>query len=306
MTFDLPAASSFAPVVDSIFKSLLLLSTILSALVWVLIFYFCVKYRRGSPANRAGGYRKNIWIEWSLTGVMFAFGLGIFIWSAKTFHHMYRPPKSSYDVNVIAKQWMWVFHDANGKDQINYLKVPIGKPVRLIMTSEDVIHSFFIPAFRIKQDVLPGRYTSLWFTATQLGSFEVLCSQYCGMSHSQMRAVVEVVSQSDYENYLKDTTNQALQASNTSLGAQLYVKHSCHSCHDATPPIGPSLKGVFGQKVLLADGSSVLIDENYLRRAILLPNAEIVNGFPAVMPTFQGRLTEGELLSIINYIKAKR
>lgn len=307
MIFKIPAASSFAPEVDLIFKCLLVISTILVFAVWWLIFYFSFKYRRGSKANREGGYKAKPWIEWSIAVLIFLFGLGTFIWSARTFYHMYLPPSDAITVNVIAKQWMWVFHDDKGNDQINRLKIPMGKPVRLIMTSEDVIHSFFVPAFRVKQDVLPGRYTSMWFTATETGTFEVLCSQYCGLSHSQMRAFVEVMTPEAYQEYIKENAGQGLpQVAQQSKGAMLYAKHSCSSCHDSTQAIGPSLKGIFGKKVTLASGASIVIDENYLRRAILTPQSEVATGFKPVMPTFQGRLSEGDLLSIINYLKIMR
>lgn len=302
MTFTPASASNFAPDVDLIFKCLLLISTILVALVWGLVPYFCWRYYHGSSAQRAGPKRTNTWIEWILSLVIFSFGLGVFIWSAQIFYKMYVPPSSALEIDVIAKQWMWVFHDKNGNDQINLLKVPLGKPVRLVMTSEDVIHSFFVPAFRVKQDVLPGRYTSLWFTPTQLGTFDILCSQYCGLSHSKMRAIVKVVSPSEYEN----AKELADQKSPWQKGADLYAKHSCQTCHDSAQAMGPSLKNIFGQQVHLANGSTVLADENYLRRAILAPNADIVAGYSAVMPTFQGQMTEEELMQIINYIKMKR
>jgi cytochrome c oxidase subunit II len=303
MSYGLPSASSLSPEVDLIFKCLLAISTVLVVMVWGLIIYFCIKYRRGSAADREISSPKNIALEISLSTMIFIFGLGIFIWSAKVFYRLYLPPASALDVSVIAKQWMWVFHDAQGKDQINSFKVPLGKPVRLLMTSEDVIHSLFIPAFRIKQDVLPGRYTSLWFQPTQVGNFEILCTQYCGLSHSQMRATVEVLTPEDYEKYLKENTNPNVAQKK---GAELYVKHSCNACHDGSPPRAPSLNGLFGKKIALANGSTVVADENYLRRSILNPNADIAKGYPAVMPTFQGSMTESDLLSIIQYLKTKR
>lgn len=303
MTLTPPSASNFSPEVDLIFRALFFIATILVGLVWGLIIYFCIKYRRGSAAHREGSRNPTTWVEWVLSFFIFTFGLCIFIWSAQLFYRMYMPPPSALEIDVVAKQWMWVFHDQHGKDQINYFKVPLGQPVRLLMTSEDVIHSFFVPAFRIKQDVLPGRYTSAWFTATQLGSFDILCSQYCGLSHSQMRAVVEVVTPAEYENDIKGTSDSSAALDK---GAELYVKHSCQACHDSAHPVGPSLHGIFGRSVFLEDGSSVISDENYLRRAILTPNAEIVAGYSPVMPTFQGRLSEEELMSLIHYLKTKR
>lgn len=304
MNFLPPSASNFSPTIDLIFKSLLMISSVLVILVWGLIVFFAVKYRAGSSAHRQAAPTKATKAELGLCGLIFLFGLGIFIWSAQTYYQMYTPPASSLEIGVVAKQWMWMFHDSHGKDQINSFKIPLGKPLRLLMTSEDVIHSFFIPAFRIKQDILPGRYTSVWFTPRRLGKFEVLCSQYCGLSHSQMRATVEVLTPEAYEKYLKETDTPSLTAAPT--GAQIYAKSGCVSCHDGSSSVGPSLSGLYGQAVVLANGAKVRADENYLRRAILEPNSEIVRGYQGVMPTFQGQLSEEQLIKLISYIKSKR
>jgi len=301
MTFSLDSASNFSPMVDSLLKVLVVTSAILTVAVWGLMIFFCIKYRKGSKASRANAPLKSTPMEITLASLIFLFGLGLFIFAAKVFYQMYVPPASSIEIDVIAKQWMWVFHDARGPDQINSFKVPLNQPVRLVMTSEDVIHSFFIPAFRVKQDILPGRYTSLWFQPTKLGRFEVLCSQYCGLSHSQMRAFVEVISAEDYAAFV---TKKNMAESDIARGAQIYNDKGCASCHDSNDMIGPSLQNIYGTSVKLNDGKNVLVDDNYLRRAILTPNSEIVQGFDPVMPTFQGQLSEQELILLINYIKS--
>ncbi|MGZ3770686.1 MAG: cytochrome c oxidase subunit II [Bdellovibrio sp.] len=300
---NLPLASNFATTYNLMFNALLVVSGVLVFAVWFLIIYFCIKYRRGSSAIRSLHTKKFTLAELYLSGFIFLFGLSIFIWSAKTYHTMFSLPKNSLEINVIAKQWLWIFRDVHSKDNINSFKIPMGKPVRLVMTSLDVVHSLFIPAFRIKQDVLPGRYTSIWFTATKTGTFDILCTQYCGLNHSQMRATVEVLSPEDYQHYLKEDSSQSLSSLK---GAKLYSQKGCIACHDGMNSIGPSLKGIFDSQVTLENGTAIKFDENYIRQSILQPNAEIVKGYKPVMPSFQGQLTEEDLVDIINYLKAKR
>lgn len=301
MTFALESASNFSPIVDSLLKVFLGVSALLTVAVWGFMIYFCLKYRQNSRAKRDNVPRKSTPWEISVASLIFLFGLGIFIVSAKVFYQMYIPPSSAIEIDVIAKRWMWVFHDTHGPDQINEFKVPLGQAVRLVMTSEDVIHSFFVPAFRVKQDVLPGRYTSLWFEATQLGRFEVLCSQYCGLNHSQMRAVVDVVTPEEYAAYIEK--KKEVPEPNENPGFHIYDQLGCASCHEGNNMVGPPLRNIYHTSVRLSNGKTVRIDDNYLRRAILTPNMEVVEGYDAVMPTYQGQLTEKELLLLINYLK---
>jgi cytochrome c oxidase subunit 2 len=302
MTTGLMEASTFSPDVDAIFKSMLAISSVIVIVVWIGMIYFCVKYRHGSAAHRGHPPKNSVGLEVGVISLIMAFGFFIFLSSTKIFYKMRNSPGNAIEVDVIAKQWMWIFHDAHLGDQINMLKVPIGRPVRLVMTSKDVIHSFFVPAFRVKQDVLPGRYTTLWFQATRLGQFEVLCSQYCGLSHSQMRAVVDVVSQDEYDH---PTQGNPVVDSELDHGRSLFTLKGCIACHDGQTPIGPSLRQIYHQTVFLADGSSIVADENYLLRSLLEPNSQIVKGYQPVMPTFQGQLTEEEVLALIRYIKSK-
>jgi cytochrome c oxidase subunit 2 len=232
--------------------------------------------------------------------VILCFGLLTFFWSTQVFYKMVQAPANTIEVDVIAKQWMWLFHDAHG-DQINMLKVPLGRPVRLVMTSQDVIHSFFVPEFRIKQDVLPGRYTTVWFEAQKLGRFEILCSQYCGLRHAEMRGVIDVVTDEEYDR----SEMGPLANSELEHGKNLFTIKGCGACHDGTSSIGPSLNHIYNHSVTLSDGSVVIADENYLRRSILQPNAEVVKGYISTMPSFQGQLNEEDLLALIRYIKSK-
>lgn len=294
------SASNFSPVIDHIASYLVWISLALTAIVIFLIVYFCIKYRKGSSTDRKGLIKNPERMEFGLASLIFIFTLGLFVWSATTFYHMAMPPSDALDVYVIGKQWMWTFQIPQHPDQINVLRVPLGKPVRLIMTSQDVIHSFYVPAFRLKQDLVPGTYTSLWFTPEKLGRFPILCAEYCGLDHSQMRGVVEVVSPQDFEN----TAISGTQAQ--SPGEKLFTEKGCTSCHTGATPIGPPLENIWGKKVQLADGRSLTVDENYLRRSILTPHADVVKGYQPVMPTFQGQISESDLAALIDYLKNKK
>lgn len=304
MKIHLPSASLFSHAIDSQFFVLLAVSSFLVAMVFGLMIFLCIKYRKNSQANRDSPPNQSIPLEATIIFLILAVGMITFFVSAKVYYQMYSPPKDAREIFVVAKQWMWTFHDPNStdpnSDHINELRVTLGVPVRLTMISEDVIHSFFVPAFRVKQDVLPDRYTSLWFTPTQLGDFEVLCTQYCGLRHSQMRAVIHVVpSQAKLS---KVTTN-------STGGEALLREKGCMSCHQdggATRSIGPSFNHLFESSVELANGKIVNADENYLRKSIYEPNAEIVKGYSAIMPSFAGILSETETTLIIDAIRKRK
>lgn len=299
---NLPGASGFATPVDNIFSFMLTVSVFFVLLVFVLVAYLCFRYRAGSKISRDNAPKKSPWLEATIALLILAFGLGSFFWSGKIYYKMSLLPPNSLHYQVFAKQWMWVFHGPQGADEINVLTVPIGRPVELVMISADVIHSLFIPAFRLKQDVLPGRYTHTWFQANRLGDFPILCTQYCGLEHSGMRALVRVLSAVDYQEYQK----RAAQRAKISLdaGTQLFINKSCISCHDSEAKTAPSLRGLFGSEVRLRNGRSVKADESYIRNSILNPGLQIVDGYADVMPPFQGQLTEQELRSLISYIQS--
>jgi cytochrome c oxidase subunit 2 len=294
------SASNFSPVVDQIASYLVWVSLLITLIVLIMMITFCWKYRQGSKADRSHYIQRPERLEFGLAALIFLFTLSVFIWSASTFYRMAMAPPEAMDVYVIGKQWMWTFQVPHHPDQINVLRVPVGKPVRLIMTSQDVIHSFYVPSFRLKQDLVPGTYTSLWFTPEKTGRFPIRCAEYCGLDHSRMDGIVEVVSQQEFEGAA--SVDAALQ----SPGGKVFQEKGCTSCHAGANPIGPRLENIFGKDVELSDGRTVRVDENYLRRSILNPHADIVKGYQPVMPTFQGQITEQELAALIDYLKNKK
>lgn len=298
----LPQASSIAFRIDLFFWSMTALCALVAAGVIVVMVFYSVRYRRGSAADRSGRHRGALGVELTWTLVPFALFLLAFVWSLSIFTVARTPPADARTVYVVAKQWMWKIEHPGGQREINTLHVPIDEPVRLTMTSQDVIHSFYVPAFRVKQDVLPGRYTQLWFTATMLGSFPLQCTQYCGTDHAHMGGAIIVMRPAEYARWLTDNPGPGTLAAQ---GAQLFRSHGCSGCHGRNAVVhAPDLDGIYGRTVHLADGRSVVADDRYLRDCILLPAGQIVAGYPPVMPSFSGQLTEEELLALIAYIKS--
>ena len=225
----------------------------------------------------------------------------IFFWGAVVYFKGRTPPRDSTEVYVVAKQWMWKLEHAEGQREINELHVPVGRDVKLIMTSQDVIHSFFVPAFRMKQDVLPGRYTVAWFRATKPGTYHLFCAEYCGTQHSGMIGSIVVLEPAQYEAWMSGGSTGPLSAT----GEKIFAELGCVTCHRSdTQGRGPNLQGVFGKPVLLEDGRTVTADENYVRESILDPGAKVVNGFKPVMPTFQGLVSEEQLNALVAYVKS--
>jgi cytochrome c oxidase subunit 2 len=225
----------------------------------------------------------------------------IFFWGAVVYFKGRTPPGDSTEVYVVAKQWMWKLEHAEGQREINELHVPVGRDVKLIMTSQDVIHSFFVPAFRMKQDVLPGRYTMAWFRATKPGTYHLFCAEYCGTQHSGMIGDIVVQEPAQYEAWMSGGSTGPLAAT----GEKLFAELGCVTCHRTdTQGRGPNLQGVFGKPVKLEDGRMVTADENYVRESILNPGAKIVKGFKPVMPTFQGLVSEEQLNALVAYVKS--
>jgi cytochrome c oxidase subunit 2 len=225
-----------------------------------------------------------------------------FAWGSLIYFQEARPPKGAMEVYAVAKQWMWKFEYENGQRDINQLHVPVGRDVKLIMSSQDAIHSFFVPAFRIKMDVLPGRFTTTWFRPTKVGTYHLFCSQYCGTDHSGMIGQVIVMEPAAYQAWMSGGASSGTLASN---GQQLFQQLGCATCHRFdTQGRGPNLTGVFGKPVLLEDGRTVIADENYIRESILIPGAKIVSGFKPIMPTFQGQVSEENLMALVAYVKS--
>jgi cytochrome c oxidase subunit 2 len=297
-----PAISAHASAVDLMtiaFTGVILLFT---APVFILLAYFSIKYRRGSKADRRHRPRKNQWLESSWMIIPFLPILGFFVWSARMYVDQEIPPAGALEINVIAKQWMWTFQHPGGQREINTLHVPLGQPVKLTMISEDVIHSLYLPALRIKQDVLPDRYTSLWFKADRVGTFALRCAEFCGTDHASMGGSITVMTPSDYETWLRQSgTDQTLVAA----GEALFRQYGCSGCHGESATVhAPPLAGLYGRPVPLSDGSVIIADDRYIRDSILLPQSQIAAGYPKIMPSFKNLLSEQDLLEITAYIKS--
>jgi cytochrome c oxidase subunit 2 len=293
-------ASTVAGNVDALFIFLLIVSGLITLLIFVCLVYFAARYRYrpGVLAEQIEGSTP-LELTWSIIP-LFVFVV-IFFWGAVVFFKERTPPADATEVYVVAKQWMWKLEHAEGQREINELHVPVGRDVKMIMTSQDVIHSFFIPAFRIKQDVVPGRYTVAWFRATKPGTYHLFCAEYCGTQHSGMIGSIVVQEPAQYEAWMNGGSTGPLSAS----GEKIFAELGCVTCHrNDGQGRGPSLQGVFGKPVLLDDGRTVTADENYIRESILDPGAKIVNGYKPVMPTFQGLVSEEQLNALVAYVKS--
>lgn len=292
------SASQIADRVDALYLFLVAVALFFTFLICVLILYFGVKYRRGSLAERGNPPRSNL-LELAWAVVPFLLSMVMFVWGADVFYDIKTPPADALQIDVVGKQWMWKVHHPGGQSEINQLHVPLGRPVRLRMVSEDVIHSFYIPAFRVKQDVLPGYYTQMWFQPDRAGTYHLFCAEYCGTEHAQMIGSVVVLEQDAFADWLSGETGDPPEVA----GARLFERHRCGSCHKAQGGSGPSLAGVFGRRVPLKSGESIVADEQYLRSSILNPQQHIVAGFQPLMPSYQGQLNESDVLKIIAYMK---
>ena len=294
-------ASSNAGAVDALYIFLIALSTFMTVAIFATIAVFGLKYRRrhGREAQQIEG-SLILEIAWSV--IPMGIFVVIFAWGAVLYFHDRTPPQDATDIYVVGKQWMWKIQHPGGQREINELHVPVNKDIKLIMTSQDVIHSFFIPAFRVKQDVLPGRYTTLWFRATQTGTYHLFCAQFCGTEHSGMIGQVVVMDQADYQNWL---TGGTVVGSMAQSGDTLFQQLGCGTCHRFdVQGRGPNLRGVFGNPVQLEDGRTVIADDNYIRESILSPAAKVVSGFKPIMPSFQGQVSDEEVNALIAYIKS--
>ena len=293
-------ASTSAGQVDALYIYLLLVAGVMTALIFFAVTVLAIKYRRvpGREAQQIEG-STILEIGWSI--IPFFVMLTFFIWGAVIYFKERTPPADSTEIYVVAKQWMWKFEHMEGQREINELHGRTGQNIKLIMTSQDVIHSFFVPAFRLKQDVLPGRYTTLWFKATVPGHYHLFCAQYCGTMHSGMGGDIVVMTPQDYAQWIAGGTSPPLQET----GKQLFSTLGCATCHRFdVQGRGPDLTGVYNKPVLLEDGRTVIADENYVRESILNPTAKIVNGFKPVMPTFQGLVSEEQLNALVAYVKS--
>jgi cytochrome c oxidase subunit II len=295
-------ASTMAGRVDALYFFLIAVAVFFSALIAGLIIYYAVKYRRRSPESVGVVIHGGLALEITWTVVPFLITMVIFVWGASVYFAMAHPPDETLNVYVVGKQWMWKFQHLDGQREINELHVPVGRAVKLIATSEDVIHDVFMPEFRVKADVLPGRYVNIWFQATKPGRYHLFCAEYCGTRHSGMIGQIVVMDPNDYQAWL---SGGAPEGSLASAGEKLFADLACNTCHrpDAQGR-GPVLEGLFGKTVTLQSGESAVVDEAYVRESILLPSAKIAAGYQPIMPTFQGLVSEEQLLELIEYVKS--
>lgn len=294
-------ASSFAGDVDALYFFLLAVSAFFALAVAIASIGLGIKYRRRHAGEVGAPIEGNLPLEllWTVIPAMIA--MVMFGWGASVFYHIRRPPEEALHIYAVGKQWMWKFQHLEGQREINELHVPAGRPIKVTLTSEDVIHSLFFPSFRTKIDAIPGRYTELWFEGTKPGTYHIFCAEYCGTNHSRMIGSVTVLEPAAYQAWLAGGGEGSLAERGNTLFNQL----ACNTCHlDTGQGRGPSLKDVFGTEVELADGSKVKVDEAYLRESILNSQAKIVKGFQPLMPTFQGLISEEGLVALIEHVKS--
>jgi cytochrome c oxidase subunit II len=295
-------ASTIAGEVDALYFFLVGLSVVMSVLIASLVVGFAVKFHRRHADDVGAQVHGGLVLEIAWTLVPFLITLVIFFWGAKVYFVMASPPEETLNIYVVGKQWMWKVQHTTGQREINQLHVPVGRPVKLIMTSEDVIHNFSIPAMRVKADVIPGRFVQIWFEPTRPGTYQVFCAEYCGTQHSGMIGQVVVMEATAYQTWL---SGGAVEGSLASTGEKLFQDLACNSCHRPdSRGRGPVLRNVFGHPVQLQDGTVVTADENYLRESILTPAAQVTAGYQPVMPAFQGLVSEEQLLALIEYVKS--
>lgn len=293
-------ASTFAQRIDALYFFLLSVAAVFTLLIFALIVYFALKYRRGRKVDRSLNHERFWALELTWTLIPLGLTMVMFGWGAEVFLAVHEAPDNCLTIDVVGKQWMWKIQHASGRREVNVVHVPRGRPVKLRMISEDVIHSFYVPAFRMKQDLLPGRYTTAWFEATKTGQYDLYCAEYCGTSHAQMRGRVVVMEPAEYAEWLRGDTGDPPAVA----GQKLFEQFRCQTCH---APQGngrcPSLEGIYQKQVALAGGGTVTADDGYLRESILNPTAKIVAGYQPQMPTYSGQIDEQGVLQLIAYLK---
>lgn len=303
-----PGGSTMSGEIDAVFNLILYVGTFFFALVSGLAVYFVVKYRRKEKPGLTSGVDQNAMLELTWTVIPTLIVVVFFILGFRTFLKMNIVPRDALEIKVTAQRWLWTFDYPNGANSVNELVVPAGRPIRLTLSSNDVIHSFFVPDFRVKMDALPNRYTVAWFEAKGAGEHDLFCAEYCGKGHSEMLGRVRVVPQEEYDGWLERSFAFDESVPLEEHGAGLYRSKACFTCHsiDGTGSIGPTFMGAFGDEVILADGSKITADENYVRESILNPRAKLVIGYQPVMPTYQGKLKDREVDALVAYIKSLR
>lgn len=296
-------ASTFAWQVDALYFYLIAISAFFTIGIVAAIIFFVLKYREKEKYATGAEIHGSIGLETAWSIIPFVISMTIFLGGALVYYNQYRPPADTMEIYVVGKQWMWKLQHTTGQREINELHIPVGRKIKLTMTTEDVLHDFFVPAFRTKMDVIPGRYTTLWFEATKPGKYHLFCAEYCGLNHSGMGGYVYVMEQRDFDNWLSGTVSGQTPVE---AGKDLFeAKLGCASCHQQNDQgRGPTLTGIHGKEQKLTTGQSVLADDEYIRNSILNPTGQIVEGYQPIMPTFKGQVTEEQLVSLVAYIKS--
>ena len=296
-----PEASKIAPQMDALYYFMVLVSLVGLAIVILLVTSFSIMYskKRHPVAVQIEG---STLLEATWTIIPLGLFLIMFVWGALIYFRVYTPPANAMNIYVVGKQWMWKAEHPGGQHEINSLHIPTGRPIQLTLISQDVFHSFSIPAFRVKREAIPGRYTSVWFEATKTGTYHLFCTQYCGTEHSHMIGDIVVMTPDEYKQWLAGSTSGMSLAQN---GERLFASLSCNACHSGRADArGPSLAGVYGSKLTLSNGQTATADEAYLRDAILNPSEHVTQGFAPIMPTYQGQISEDGVISLVEYIKS--
>ena len=296
-------ASTIAADVDLLYNFVMWLSIAATVAVLGTMLFFAIRYKRRSADDQTPYIHGSNKVELVWTIIPAIIFLAIAVWGIVVYHKMDNPPGNAFAIHVKGQQWFWEFTYGNGKKAVNELRVPLGRPIVMQMTSNDVLHSFFIPSFRVKKDVVPGYRSQLWFTPNKIGEFQIFCAEFCGTNHSGMLAKVIVMDGPAFDEWYNQV--ESGQKTLAEMGSDLFKSKGCFSCHsvDGSPLVGPSLKGVWGRKSEFIDGSTTVVDANYIHDSLMNPTAKVVKGFPPVMPPFQGQLTEEEVTQIIEYLK---
>jgi cytochrome c oxidase subunit 2 len=300
----LPAASDTAHSVDALFFTVLGVTGFVTLAIFVVMAWFAIRYRAGSRADRSNPPTSKLPLELAWIFAPLALFLGLFAWAAAVYGGFYRADAGATTIFVVGKQWMWKAQHPDGRREIDELHLPLGQPVRLVLSTEDVIHSFYVPAFRIKQDAVPGRYTTIRFTPTKAGTYRLHCAEYCGTDHARMGGRVIVMAAAEFSRWQSSGSESRSLAAR---GFDLFREKGCSGCHDRRSTVhAPDLENVYGRVVHLADGRAVVADEPYLRDSMLLPKRDVVAGYAPIMPSFQGQLDEGEIAALIAFLKEKK
>lgn len=303
-------ASTFAGEVDNFYFALVGVTAFFTIAIYAMIWYFSVRYRRGKKADRSNAPTSSHILEAAWIIIPLGISLAIFGWSAKIFFEIKTPPSDAMKVHAIGKQWMWKFVNEAGQYEVNELHVPAGRAIEITMISQDVIHDLYFPAFRTKQDVLPGRYSTVWFNATKPGTYNIFCAEYCGLLHSNMIGKVHVMEPSAYEDWMQNFGSSVSATSTGDAAADgeaLFTSLGCMTCHkdiDDDTGLGPHLAGIYGEEQSLDDGSTIVVDDSYIRESVFVPQAKRVSGYTTQMPSYKSQVNEEQMIQLIAYIKS--